>query len=74
MIAEESTKQYRQEQKELGIKKETEAIVVKARKEQQKVEALKSKLRQSVMGGVISNNLASVATRMKERNKSNPEP
>ena len=64
MLADETTKQYRQEQKEIGIKKETDAILVKARKEQMKVEALKSKLRQTIMGGVISNNLTAVAARM----------
>ena len=64
MLADETTKQYRQEQKEIGIKKETDAILVKARKDQMKVEALKSKLRQTIMGGVISNNLTAVAARM----------
>ena len=64
MLADETTKQYRQEQKEIVIKKETDAILVKARKDQMKVEALKSKLRQTIMGGVISNNLTAVAARM----------
>ena len=64
MLADESTKQYKQEQKELGIKKGSDEIVLKARKEQQKIEQLKQKLRQSVMGGVISNNLTSFAEKL----------
>ena len=64
MLADETTKQYKQEQKELGIKKETDAIITKARLEQQKVETSKLKLRQAIMGGVISNNLATMAQRM----------
>ena len=72
MLADETTKQYRQEQKEIGIKKETDSIIMKARKEQQKVEALKSKLRQTIMGGVISNNLTAVAARMQDSKKQIP--
>ena len=64
MLADESTKQYKKEQKELGIKKGSDEIVLKARKEQQKIEQLKQKLRQSVMGGVISNNLTSFAEKL----------
>ena len=64
LLADETTKQYKLEQKELGIKKETDAIITKARLEQRKVETSKLKLRQTIMGGVISNNLATVAQRL----------
>ena len=45
----------------MGIKKGTDEIILKAKREQQKIETFKQKLRQSVMGGVMTNNLTSVA-------------
>lgn len=69
MLADESTKQYKQEQKEMGIKKGTDEIILKAKRDQHKIETFKQKLRQSVMGGVISNNLSSIAQQINDKNQ-----
>ena len=45
----------------MGIQKETAEIVKKAKEEAKKIDACKSKLRQSAMGGVITNSLAEKA-------------
>ena len=47
--------------KEMGIKRETDEILKKAKEEAKKIEACKSKLRQSAMGGVITNSLVDKA-------------
>ena len=47
--------------KETGIKRETDEILKKAKEEAKKIEACKSKLRQSAMGGVITNSLVDKA-------------
>ena len=66
----------------MGIQKETAEIVKKAKKEAKKIDACKSKLRQSAMGGVITNSLAekarqvskSRANQKKESQKDKIEP
>jgi hypothetical protein len=67
MLADETTKQYKIEQKEAGIKKETDAILHKAKQEALKIEATKARLRQSILGGVISNNLTAMAQRLQQQ-------
>ena len=47
--------------KEMGIKRETDEIVKRAKEEAKKIDACKSKLRQSAMGGVITNSLVEKA-------------
>ena len=42
-----------------GIQKQTEAIIAQAKANARKIEDYKVKLRQSAMGGVITNNLKS---------------
>ena len=63
--------------KEMGIKKETDEILVKAKEESKKIEEYKQKLRQSAMGGVITNSLVNKATSLKKsvgssQNENNP--
>ena len=69
-FVEESTKEHKIEAKEMGIQKETAEIVKKAKEEAKKIDACKSKLRQSAMGGVITNSLAEKA-RQVSKSKAN---
>ena len=59
----------------MGIQKETAEIVKKAKEEAKKIDACKSKLRQSAMGGVITNSLAEKARQVsKQRANQKKEP
>jgi hypothetical protein len=54
----------------MGIKQAEETIIKKAREDSKKIEEYKIKLRQSAMGGVITNNLTASLDRIKLKHTS----
>lgn len=58
-LADESTQEHKLQLRASGIQKQTEAIIAQAKANARKIEDYKVKLRQSAMGGVITNNLKS---------------
>lgn len=56
-LADESTHEHKQQLKELGIQRQTLEIKQQAKANARKIEDYKVKLRQSAMGGVITNDL-----------------
>ena len=56
-LADESTHDHKQQLKELGIQRQTLEITQQAKANARKIEDYKVKLRQSAMGGVITNDL-----------------
>lgn len=60
-LYDESTKDFKQQQKQDGIKKMEKEILAKAKANMSKIEAYKKKLRDSVRGENISNNLRNMS-------------
>eukprot|EP00347_Sterkiella_histriomuscorum_P018145 403346620 len=72
-LYDESTKEYKTQQKELGIKQEEQAIVMKAKLEMSKIEEYKAKFLQSAFGGVITNQLAASLERITGKHRLSEE-